>query len=149
MPTFLLKTEPGEFSFDDLVAKKLATWDGVANPGALATLRTIRKGDELLIYHTGDEKAIVGIAIATSDPYEDPKQRGLTPDGKPKFAVLDVKPLRTGKTDAHGRVPKPVTLAAIKADARFKDFALVRQARLSVMAVPVELDRAIRALAGP
>lgn len=140
MATFLLKTEPGDYSYADLVKDKKTTWTGVKNAAALGHLRTIRKGDELFIYHTGDEKAIVALAQAASDAYEDPAQPGKTPDGKPKFAVIDLKPLRAAKT--------PATLAQIKADKRFKDFQLVTIGRLSVMPVPPELDKALRSLAG-
>jgi len=140
MPTFLLKTEPTTYSYADLVRDRKATWDGVANPAALATLRSIKKGDELLIYHTGDEKSVVGLAKAASDAFEDPKQPGKTSDGQPKFAVVDLAPVKAAKT--------PVTLAAIKADKRFADFVLVKQARLSVMPVPPALDKVIRQLAG-
>ena len=87
MATFLFKTEPSEFSFADLQAKPDGVWDGVSNASALIHLRTIRKGDDVLIYHTGDEKAIVGLARATSDAFEDPKQPGQNDRGEPKFAV--------------------------------------------------------------
>ena len=140
MATFLLKTEPGDYSYADLVKDKKTTWTGVKNAAALGHLRTVRKGDELFIYHTGDEKAIVGLAQAASDAFEDPKQPGKTPDGKPKFAVIDLKPLRAAKS--------PVTLSQIKADKRFKDFELVTIGRLSVMPVPPEIDKPLRALAG-
>ncbi len=140
MPTFLLKTEPGTFSYPDLVKAKRTVWDGVSNPGALAALRTIKKGDDLLIYHTGDEKAIVGMARAAGDAYADPKQPGLTAAGDIKFAVVDLVPVRAAKT--------PATLAAIKSDPRFAGFALVKQARLSVMAVPGPLDKVLRMMAG-
>ncbi len=140
MATFLFKTEPGDFSYADLIARKRATWDGVANPGALAALRSVRKGDHILIYHTGDEKAIVGLARAAGDACADPKQPGTTAAGEIKFAVVDVVPVRAAKT--------PAALATIKADARFKGFALVRQARLSVMLVPSNLVPALCKLAG-
>jgi predicted RNA-binding protein with PUA-like domain len=140
MATFLVKTEPGEYSFADLVKEKRAVWSGVSNNAALAHIRSMRKGDEVFVYHTGDEKAIVGLAEAVSGPYEDPKQPGLNAEGKPKFAVVDLKPLRGAKT--------AVTLAEIKADKRFKDFVLVRQGRLSVMPVPAELDKVLRGMAG-
>ena len=97
-------------------------------------------GDEVFIYHTGDERAIVGLAKVTKGPYEDPRRPGTTPEGKPKFAVVNIKLVRAA--------PKPVTLATIKADRRFKDFALVRQSRLSVMMVPPSLDALLRKLAG-
>jgi predicted RNA-binding protein with PUA-like domain len=140
MPTYLLKTEPGTYSYSDLVKEKRTVWSGVANPAALATLRTARKGDEAYIYHTGDEKAIVGLAQVISDPYEDPDDPGVNAQGLPKAAVVDLKPLRAVKT--------PVTLAALKADARFKMFDLVRLPRLSVMLVPADLDAIIRKLTG-
>lgn len=140
MATYLLKTEPSTYSYDDLVRQKKATWDGVANPAALANLRAVKKGDELLIYHTGDEKAVVGLAKAIGEPFEDPKQPGKTPDGKAKFAVIDLAPVKAAKT--------PVTLAAIKADKRFEGFDLVRLPRLSVMLVPAAMDKAIRAMTG-
>jgi len=138
MATFLVKTEPTTYSFADLVKAKKCTWDGVTSNAALAALRTIRKGDTVLVYHTGDEKAIVALAAAASDPYEDPKQPGLTAKGEPKFAVIDLKPISAA--------PIPLTLAAIKADARFKSFPLVTQGRLSVMPVPEPLDALIRTL---
>ncbi|HZW05652.1 MAG TPA: EVE domain-containing protein [Phycisphaerales bacterium] len=140
MATHLLKTEPSTYSFDDLVREKRARWDGVSNAAALINLRAIRKGDDLLIYHSGEDKAVVGLARALSDAYEDPARPGTTPDGRPKFAVVDLAPLKGAKT--------PVTLAAIKADARFKELGLVRISRLSVMPVPAPMDRALRVIAG-
>jgi predicted RNA-binding protein with PUA-like domain len=140
MPTFLLKTEPTEYSFADLRRHKRAVWDGITNNAALAFLRTARKGDEALIYHTGDEKAIVGLARIASDPYADPERPGENARGEPKFAGVDLTPLRAAAT--------PVTLAQIKADRRFAKFLLVTQSRLSVMPVPPELDAALRTMAG-
>jgi predicted RNA-binding protein with PUA-like domain len=140
MATFLLKTEPSEYSFADLQRDRKAVWDGITNPVALGHLRTARKGDDALIYHTGDEKKIVGLARVASEAYEDPAQPGVNARGEPKFAVVDVAPLRAAKT--------PVTLAQVKADPRFAKFPLVTQGRLSVMPVPPELDRALRDLAG-
>ena len=140
MATFLLKTEPSEYAFNDLVREKKAAWTGVANAQALAQLRSMRKGDFAFIYHTGDVKAIVGLAEAASNPYEDPKQPGKTDTGSPKFAVIDLSPVKHAKT--------PVTLATIKQDKRFADFALVKQSRLSVMQVPAELAAILRGLAG-
>jgi len=140
MATFLLKTEPSEYSFDDLTREKRCVWSGVTNNTALLHLRTMRKGDEAFIYHTGDEKAIVGLAQVVRSAYEDPGQPGLNPKGEPKFAVVDLKPLRRART--------PVTLAAIKADPRFAAFPLVTQTRLSVMPVPGSIEAALRKLAG-
>lgn len=140
MPTFLLKTEPSEYSFADLVRDKHTVWSGVSNPAAVGHIRSMAKGDEAFIYHTGDEKQIVGLARIVSDPYEDPARRGTTADGKPQFAVVDLEPVKA--------VGTPVTLAAVKADPRFKDFALVRISRLSVMPVPAPLAAALKKMAG-
>ncbi|MGE3106739.1 MAG: EVE domain-containing protein [Phycisphaerales bacterium] len=140
MPTFLLKTEPGTFSFADLVREKKATWDGVANAAALIHLRSMRHGDQAFIYHTGDERSIVGLASVVSSPYEDPKQPGQTPDGKPKFAVIDLKPLKPATS--------PLSLDSMKKDKRFAGFDLLRISRLSVMPVPPAIDAAIRELTG-
>ncbi len=125
MAYWLLKTEPSTYSYDDLVRDKKATWDGVSNPVALKNIREMQKGDLAFIYHTGDEKAIVGIAEVTSAAYPDPKQ------DNPKLVVVDLKPVE--------RVKSPVSLAAVKAKKEFADFALVRIGRLSVMPVtPVQ-----------
>ena len=118
---WLLKTEPGTYSFADLERDKRAVWDGVANALALKHLRSMKRGDLAFIYHTGDEKQIVGIAEVTGDPYPDPKEND------PKLAVVDLKP--------RDRLPRPVTLAEIKAARGFQDFELVRMGRLSVMPV--------------
>jgi len=140
MPTFLLKTEPSDFSFADLQKMRSCTWNGVANAAALIAIRSMKNGDFALIYHTGEERAVVGLAKVTSDAYADPAQPGTNSTGQPKFAVVDLAPIAPAKT--------PVTLAAIKADARFKDFALVTQSRLSAMPVPSPLAAALRKLAG-
>lgn len=140
MPTYLLKTEPSEFSFADLVRDKSCVWDGVTNATALIHLRAMSKGDEVFIYHTGDERAIVGLARVTRAAYEDPARPGLNTRGEPRFAVVNLAPVR--------RVASPVTLATIKTDSRFSKFELVTQSRLSVMPVPPALDTALRALAG-
>lgn len=140
MATYLLKTEPSVYSYADLVRDKRTTWDGVSNNAALIHIRAARKGDQALIYHTGEERRIVGLAKITSDPYEDPKNPGLNSAGAPKMAVFDLAPVAA--------VKKPLTLQDMKADARFKDFDLLRLSRLSVMPVPPELDRIIRELTG-
>lgn len=140
MATLLLKSEPSEYSFADLRREKHCAWTGVSNPGARITLRAARAGDEALIYHTGEERAIVGLARVSKGAYEDPARPGHTPDGLPLWPVIDLTPLREAKT--------PLALGAIKADARFRDFALVRQGRLSAMAVPPELDGVLRSLLG-
>jgi predicted RNA-binding protein with PUA-like domain len=140
MANYLLKTEPSEYSFADLTRDNQTPWTGVANAQALIHLRAMRKGDLVFIYHTGDEKAIVGLAKAISNPYEDPNQPGQTASGEAKFAVIDLAPVKSAKT--------PLTLASIKADKRFADFALVKQSRLSVMPVPEELAKLVRSLTG-
>ena len=122
---WILKTEPSTYSFHDLVKAKRAVWDGVANPVALKHLREMAVGDEVIIYHTGDEKACVGLAKVVKAAYPDPKA------GDPKLVVVD---LEAGKPLAN-----PVTLAGIKADPAFADMALVRQGRLSVVPVPATL----------
>ena|SRR5438132_10167427 len=118
---WLVKTEPSTYSFSALERDRSTVWDGVTNSLALKHLRAMASGDEVLVYHTGEEKRVVGIAAVVKGPYPDHKQED------PKLTVVDLAPVR--------RLPQPVTLAAIKADPRFKDFALVRMARLSVMPV--------------
>lgn len=140
MATYLLKTEPGTYSFDDLVRDGRTTWDGVSNAAALIAMRAMKKGDEAYIYHTGDERAIVGLAVVTKGAYEDPKSPGLNARGEPKHAVVDLRASKAART--------PVTLDVIKADKRFASFPLVKIGRLSVMAVEPTLDRALRSLAG-
>jgi predicted RNA-binding protein with PUA-like domain len=119
MATFLLKTEPSVYSFADLQRDKRTVWDGVSNPVALKNLATIKKGDTLIVYHTGDEKQAVGLATAASDAYPDPKQ------SDPRRVVVDLKPDR--------KLPTPVTLAQVKADAVLKGNDLARLPRLSVI----------------
>ena len=117
---WVLKTEPSEYGFPDLVRDRRTRWEGVSNPVALKHLRSMLEGDEVLIYHTGTEKALVGLARVVSLPYPDPKD--------PKLVVVDVEPIRP--------LPRTVSLAEIKAEAAFTDLGLVRVPRLSV--VPVE-----------
>lgn len=117
MAYWILKTEPSTYSFDRLVRERTACWDGVTNPVALKNIRAMRRGDELMIYHTGDEKAVVGLASVASAPYPDPKDA--------KLAVVDVV---AGKA-----LPRPVTLGEIRKEPVLKDLALVRMPRLSVV----------------
>ncbi len=140
MTAFLLKSEPSTYSFDDLVRDKRTVWDGVTAPAALLHIRAAKKGDSALVYHSGDERRIVGTAVIATDAYEDPKRPGLDKRSQPKFAVFDLK---VGK-----RLAEPITLERIKGDARFKDFDLLRISRLSVMRVPEELDAILREWAG-
>jgi predicted RNA-binding protein with PUA-like domain len=119
MARFLVKTEPSTYSFADLTRDKRTVWDGVSNPVALKHLATIRKGDTVVVYHTGDEKQAVGLAVAASDAYPDPKL------GDSKRPVVDLRVDRA--------LPKPVTLAAVKSDTVLKGTELARLPRLSVM----------------
>lgn len=119
MARFLVKTEPSTYSYADLERDKRTVWDGVSNPVALKHLATIRKGDTVVVYHTGDEKQAVGLAVAASDAYPDPKLKN------PKRPVVDLA--------ADWALPKPVTLSAAKADAVLKGTELARLPRLSVM----------------
>jgi len=129
MPShWILKTEPSTYSFDQLEKTKTTVWDSVKNPLALKHLRQMEAGDAVLIYHTGDEKAVVGKATVTGRAYADPKQKD------PKLVVVDLK--------ASGRLARPVSLAAVKADPTFRDLALVRMGRLSVVpATPAQYKR--------
>lgn len=121
MNYWLLKTEPSTYAWADLVRAGRAVWDGVKNPAALGHLRGMRPGDEVFIYHTGGEKAIIGIARVVTAAYPDPKA------GDPRLVAVDLEAVRP--------LAAPVTLAAVKSDRRFPDFPLVRLPRLSVMPV--------------
>ena len=140
MTTFLLKTEPDCYSYDMLVKDKRTHWDGVRNPTALMHMRTAKKGDEALIYHTGKEKRIAGLATIVSDVYEDPENPGLTGKGDLKGPLFDIKPVKAST--------KVLTLKEIKADGRFDDFDLVKLSRLSAMPVPPKLDKLLREMCG-
>ncbi len=111
---YLLKTEPTVYSFADLQRDKITIWDGVSNPVALKHLRAMKAGDQLVIYHTGDDKSAVGTASVVSVEASDPKN--------PQVKV------KVGK-----ELAKPVTLAEVKANKLFADSPLVRQGRLSVV----------------
>jgi predicted RNA-binding protein with PUA-like domain len=118
---WLFKEEPTHYSYDDLARDGKTSWSGVKNALAQKHLRSVKKGDRIFYYHTGDEKAVVGTAKAAGDAYADPKEEAG------KLATVDVVPVR--------RLPRAVALAQIKAKAFFKDFPLVRISRLSVMPV--------------
>ena len=121
---WLLKTEPTAYSYDQLERDGRTAWDGVKNNLALMHLRAMKAGDWALIYHTGSAKEVVGMARILRGPYPDPKL------DDPKLVVVDVA--------AEGLLPKPVPLAAIKADPALADLPLVRMSRLSVMPVTPE-----------
>jgi predicted RNA-binding protein with PUA-like domain len=131
---WLFKEEPSNYSFDAFVADKKTTWSGVKNPVAQRNLRSVKKGDRVFYYHTGDEKQIVGIARALGNAYPDPA------DQTGKAHVVDIGPVK--------KLARPVTLKEIKADPFFKDFDLVRISRLSVMPVSDAQWTRIEKLAG-
>lgn len=135
MPNFwILKTDADTYPFDQLERERRTVWDGVSNALALKHIRTMARGDRLLIYHSGGEKAIVGLARVVSAPYADPKAKdaGLT--------VVEV--------EAGPRLPHPVSLATIKSDPAFRDLALVRMPRLSVVPVSPTLWNRLLEMAG-
>jgi predicted RNA-binding protein with PUA-like domain len=121
MAQWLVKEEPEHYSYEQLEKDRTTVWAGVKNPLAQKHLRSIRKGDRIFYYHTGKQKAVVATARAAGDAYPDPK------DKTGKMYVVDVA--------ADAKLPRPVTLAEIKADRAFATFALVRMSRLSVMPV--------------
>ncbi len=126
MPRYwLVKTEPTEYSFEQLMKDKQTVWEGVSNPLALKHLRAMEKGDLVLVYHTGNEKAIVGIAEVSKSAYPDPRKRDA------RHVVIDLK--------AKEKLQSPVTLASLKAKKEFASFDLVRIPRLSVMPVEKKL----------
>jgi predicted RNA-binding protein with PUA-like domain len=118
---WLLKTEPSTYAFEDLVRERRTVWDGVSNALALKHIRAIRNGDTVMVYHTGDVKAVIGLGRVTSDPYADPKVK----DGK--RVVFDLVPDRA--------LPRPVTLAEMRGEAALAGFDLLRLSRLSVVPV--------------
>lgn len=133
MPAYwILKTEPSAYSFDRLQKDHRTVWDGVTNPLALKHLREMSVGDPVLVYHTGDEKSVVGLARVARAAYPDPKD--------PKLVVVDL--------EADRPLAKPVTLAAVKADPTFADLALVRMGRLSVVPVKPEQWKRLLTMAG-
>jgi predicted RNA-binding protein with PUA-like domain len=121
MAYWLFKEEPDHYSLEDLFRDKRAVWAGVENNLALKHLRSVKKGDRVFYYHTGKEKAVVGVMEVVKGPYSDPERDDA------RFVVVDVKPF--------SRLARPVSLAEIKANPKFADFALVRISRLSVMPV--------------
>lgn len=114
MGHWVVKTEPSTYSYDDLAREGTTVWDGVKNPVAAKHLRAMQPGDDVFVYHTGDEKTIVGLAKVVGQD--------------PKLGLPSLKAVRP--------VPRPVTLAEIKADKTFADLGLVRMGRLSVVPVP-------------
>lgn len=125
MNYWLVKTEPETYSWDNLVKDKKTTWDGVRNFQARTHLKNMKKGDVVFIYHTGDEKSIIGTSKAVSEPYPDPKDKD--------WVVIDLSPEK--------KLKKAISLSQIKADKRLANMVLVRASRLSVQPVkPEEFD---------
>ena len=133
MAYWLLKTEPDCYSWDQLAADKKATWDGVANALALKHIRTMKKGDLAIIYHTGSERQAVGIAEVASNAYPNPKEED------DRLAVIDLK--------AKKKLNRPVTLETIKADPAFAGWDLLRISRLSVVPVTEKIWKRVEELA--
>lgn len=130
---WLVKEEPTNYNYDQFTADGSTVWSGVKNPVAQRNLRSMKKGDRVFYYHTGNEKAIIGTAKVTTPAYDDPK------DKSGKLVVVELAPDK--------KLKRPVTLAEIKASGRFADWALVRIPRLSVMPVTDEQWEAIEAMA--
>ena len=130
---WLFKSDPEHYSYQDLARDKKTVWDGISNNLALKHLRNVQRGDEVMIYHSGGERAVVGLAEVLSDPYPDPKLK------EPRLVVVDIA--------ARGTVARPVGLDEIKKQPAMKDFHLVRLPRLSVMPVSEEQWKALLALA--
>jgi predicted RNA-binding protein with PUA-like domain len=129
MKHYLAKTEPAVYSIDDLERDRKTVWDGVTNPQAVKAIRAMKPGDRVFLYHSGDVRAVVGIATVLSEGRDDA--------GNPKSAVVD---LAYG-----GRLDPPTSLAEVKQSGRFDDWALVRQSRLSTMEAPAEFVQWMRA----
>ena len=121
---WLFKTEPSVYSYQQLVKDKKTMWDGVANNLALMHLKDIKKGEQIFIYHTGEEEQAVGIARALGGAYADPSKNN------PRMLVVDIEPVKA--------LAKPVTLAEVKADKKLANFDLVRNSRLSIMKLTEE-----------
>jgi predicted RNA-binding protein with PUA-like domain len=131
---WILKTDADTYPFDQLERERRAVWDGVTNALALKHIRSMAPGDAALIYHSNVGKELVGLARITSAPYPDPKRQD------PRLVVVDL--------EADRRLPKPVTLATVKADPAFADLGLVRMSRLSVIPVPEEQWKKLLSLGG-
>ena len=131
---WLVKQEPSDYSWSDFVADGGTSWTGVRNFAARNNLRRMSKGDEVLFYHSGEEKAVVGIARVTRTAYRDATAK------EGDWSALDLVPVKP--------LPRPVTLAQIKAKPQLKNIALVRQSRLSVMPLAAKEFDTIVKMAG-
>ncbi len=135
MAYWLLKTEPSCYAWDDLARDKRTVWEGITNATALIHIRNMKKGDLALVYHTGGERAAVGVAEVVTNPYPDPNVEDE------RVVVVDIKPKR--------KLARPVTLDEIKADRAFAGWDLLRIGRLSVVPVPPKMWERIDTLAAP
>lgn len=133
MAFWLLKTEPSSYSFADLQREGHTPWTGVANPVAQRNLRAMRLGDRALVYHTGDDKAAVGVAEVVREAYPDPGERD------PRLSCVDVKAVEP--------LPAPVALGTLKAHPAFADSPLLKQGRLSVVPLTAAQWKAVLGLA--
>lgn len=132
MNYWLVKTEPETFSYDDLARDKKTVWDGVRNFQARSNMKKMAAGDHVFVYHTGDEKSVVGIASVLTSAYPEPADN--------EWTAVDLAPVR--------KLKNPVSLAQIKADKRLADMVLVRASRLSVQPVTKEEFDYIISLSG-
>ena len=130
---WLVKTEPSSYAFDDLEDEGRTIWDGVKNNLALIHLRAMKKGDEVVVYHSGRERAAVGVARVARGPYPDPQE------DDDRVVVVDLEPLR--------RLDRPVPLGELKEEAALEDWELITMPRLSVMPVPAPAWRELKARA--
>jgi predicted RNA-binding protein with PUA-like domain len=134
MAYWLVKSEPSSYSWEQLVKEGRTFWSGVRNFQASSNLKAMKNGDRAFFYHSGEDKAVVGIAEIVKEYYPDHT------DESGKFGMVDVIPVAA--------LPKPVTLAQIKAEPKLKDLALVRQSRLSVMPIDEKSWKLICAMGG-
>ena len=134
MKYWLMKSEPGTWSWEDHVKEGTAEWDGVRNHQACNNMKAMKIGDKAFFYHSVNEKRVVGIMEVVKEYYPDPT------DESGRFGMVDVKAIET--------VPNPVTLADIKADERLADMPLVRQSRLSVSPVDAKSWKIICKMGG-
>jgi predicted RNA-binding protein with PUA-like domain len=134
MTYWLMKTEPGDYTFEQLVADKIARWDGIHNHQAARNMRAMKAGDRAFFYRSVQDPAVVGVMEIAREAYEDPG------DPRQSFVLVDVKPVRA--------VEREVSLQQIKAEPRLQHLALVRQSRLSVSPVDADAWRLICSMAG-
>jgi len=130
MNYWLVKTEPETYSWDNLVKDKSGVWDGVRNFQARSNIKAMKKGDTVFVYHTGEEKSIVGVAKVVREAYPEPNDKD--------WVAVDLAPEK--------KLKKPISLSQVKADNKLSDMVLVRASRLSVQPVKEEEFKYILAL---